>query len=876
MKKSEQHTNEKVGAKPELALSPEQIESVRDWSHSLLDGYWQTNQVKRVDSFSTQDKFLHELANLVDAEDDYKKRIVKFPLAPAVTIFIEELFLYCEEKSSNPEEAKQYQKFLWNVHQHLLSVSPSIFNYQLFIDQMKTAATATRVPEFNHVVGQNFEGELLYQFAFMERESAQYFAEQASSWSTGEILDIFHLLQSLATEAAVNDDWSEDAQQNTAVFMQRVCEIRKQPILNLAMENAFQYISDASATENFSLIPGGGRSPDLMEMQDFFDQARLEQSIEPRGATEGSMLPIAKDAIAVFDTSGLPRSVARFELASAKPKIAYLPRSIEQAKKLVERRPRHPQEFLELIGKVAGSLGVSMIRMERNDIDLLKPAEGIDIVWDGAGFHYNESKNLDYKDVGTALHEMSDLLTAEEWTTLLRNGNAINEMIDAAYARIEQGEDEGKVNEELFASPTIVATEKILTKLDDNYDKFSDAVVRATNHLLAIASEKLQKIDFRPFSAITQDSDMIPFGSDSPKTLAILLEQMQRPSLRRSAEQSLGIKLNDIPLRSQIHLLRFLSSQNEETFSRLASVLQKPETNKKLILESFLANAEDEKYALAIVSLAEQVPSNSLETVLNKYREIVEVADGIDMYLARAFANSKTLTQSNRTEIARQLLHRGNELLLSLVDTKKEPEEILQQLENIKSDIIRCGAIFKVAAREGKVSLEDMTGIERITRDSSEITPTERAEMIHIYRANRPKYSPELLQLTLKKFQEAVDAPGKEFHILKKDGVIAAFFRLDRLDEKTLYFASFNVRPEAQGLTIGPAFMSQMITEKGSFNNLKLDVYSKNPIIPTYEKLGFVKTGEIPDYGGTGELFYKMERPATRQMGTKTPEKLAA
>ena len=52
------------------------------------------------------------------------------------------------------------------------------------------------------------------------------------------------------------------------------------------------------------------------------------------------------------------------------------------------------------------------------------------------------------------------------------------------------------------------------------------------------------------------------------------------------------------------------------------------------------------------------------------------------------------------------------------------------------------------------------------------------------------------------------------------------------------------------------------LDKKAQERNIEAVVYSKNPMLKHYTSdFGFQVGGEIPDYHGTGELFYKLFRP---------------
>jgi predicted GNAT family N-acyltransferase len=321
--------------------------------------------------------------------------------------------------------------------------------------------------------------------------------------------------------------------------------------------------------------------------------------------------------------------------------------------------------------------------------------------------------------------------------------------------------------------------------------------------------------------------------------------------LRTHIEDDLGISLREIPLRSQIHLLRFLAGQDKEGFGRLRVVLQKhPEISNKIV-NSFLAVAEDIQYGESILKLAEGLDKHTAEAVFSKYLEIVSATEQI-----------RQLTEQQSDEVVKNLLHKGNELLKSwaeMIDTQ-DPSVILNQLENIKTEILLFASTFKVLSVSEEVKLTDMEGAHFEIKDSSILNDVEKQSMKRIFTENRKGYPLALLKETLGEFEQALETSGHEFQVLRLNDEIIAFIRFDKLENGNLYAGSLNVRTEVRGSAIGSAMLHATLDKKAEEFDIEAIVYEKNPMLHRYiEDYGFEIVGEIENYKGTGQKFYKIE-----------------
>ncbi|HOX40695.1 MAG TPA: hypothetical protein PK263_00705, partial [bacterium] len=118
---------------------------------------------------------------------------------------------------------------------------------------------------------------------------------------------------------------------------------------------------------------------------------------------------------------------------------------------------------------------------------------------------------------------------------------------------------------EKYALQCFRESAKIIKRMNALEDKIIEQNGRLALHLkktlLEIRNVELagaQRVDFKPYLEISEDKNALPFYADDPD-LPLLLTHLHRPALRKMIEDDLGVKLEEIPFRSQVHLLRFLA-----------------------------------------------------------------------------------------------------------------------------------------------------------------------------------------------------------------------------------------------------------------------------------------------------------------------------
>ncbi len=362
------------------------------------------------------------------------------------------------------------------------------------------------------------------------------------------------------------------------------------------------------------------------------------------------------------------------------------------------------------------------------------------------------------------------------------------------------------------------------------------------------------------YDGLTVQKQFNPLGNED---FSHLVKFLHSPEVRLYINKRLGIKIESLSLREQIHLLRFLAESNNETYTRIEKILHKNKTDSQNILRSFLSLSGNTEMGNIILDMCEKLPSKAIQKIFKKYNEIVDLTNEVETFVYKAFNDT---TSESVLSAKESLFRRAKDLLASYKDQidsgkKIDAEKVSSELENIKSEILLFASSFKSATKNGEIVFDKIPGIETSTVDPTAIRDEDKKEMERIFVANRPKYSSELLKHTLEEFKSALDSHDKEFHLLKFDGKIISFLRFDKLPDGNLYAGSLNVRPEARGSSIGSVILHQILDEKALQHDVEAVVYSKNPMLKHYTAdFGFEIVEELPNFENTGELYYKIIR----------------
>lgn len=169
-----------------------------------------------------------------------------------------------------------------------------------------------------------------------------------------------------------------------------------------------------------------------------------------------------------------------------------------------------------------------------------------------------------------------------------------------------------------------------------------------------------------PGEVFFEDPTILPYGQEkADEEEFVLMQQLHRPEFRNFIEKRLGVALGELTLRSQLQLLRFLSTQSSEQFGALEEALGMPGLERKVFLESFFAGAENSKYGEALLSVAQAWAPQESNAFFADYNKIASFAASFTDVVVRIL-EEKHRKNIDRTSFYRSLLRRANGLLLTV------------------------------------------------------------------------------------------------------------------------------------------------------------------------------------------------------------------
>lgn len=284
------------------------------------------------------------------------------------------------------------------------------------------------------------------------------------------------------------------------------------------------------------------------------------------------------------------------------------------------------------------------------------------------------------------------------------------------------------------------------------------------------------KLDFQKYQELRTDRRINPFG-DTEAELPLLLQHLHRPLMREKIERDLNISLNKLPLRSQIHFLRFLADADPNIFQRLQQALAKNSDFADELLISFLACAEDKILGEKIINLSENLPADEAKTVFKKYAKIVETTENIRQSLKTNFWHSKDYSEETIQNIVQRLLQRGNDILIRYSAEHQGP--LAKILDQIKTELLLFASTFKALREMGEsLSLEDFRKIRIEIQNSEQISNKDKEEMARIASQNWQAY-PRLHDPILKNFRQALQNKDSKFYLMRYSEDIVSFLRFD-------------------------------------------------------------------------------------------------
>ncbi len=934
----------------DLELDSQVSQRVRDWSLGWLQNFYDGAQ-GLVDDFGSRFGFASDLeskiAMIVGESDSRGQGFLAPKYREGISIFLNTLIDFIENKSADPKNEKSLQKFVSNLYEAMFSFSPNISNHIGLDNLLITTARVTRVPEAQGWFGQNMVGELVYELNWAHEESVERIINKIRKLELSEQLDVVHQLATVGADAIAQGAPGYQAHDRIVRILETFNQESPYPILRYATENALEIIEEEEKNPSLGVVTfrgnaAGARLPEALseKLAEQSENLKRQVRIVNKDGKKYKMLPIASDAIGLFDHSNTPRQFAQLDFASlSEPSEVdgvFVERLLEGAEARLDQR-----SFYDLFLHVTNLLiqqdknvrpitsnilaekwyGVSskfsVEEWERIFTSILKEQDRAD---DNAKKEAilreeieNENLAASNRFVSLVIEKGKKILATlpnpngmlkEYYDNLVRYKATGNEerafttaqdfarffqfnrrlgtenKLGLTEAQLQLGSELADAMQEVSdfhiaswdkynearrlqlteSTPQpevgIVAFKEIRKKIFTNQKTLQSDILKFLQGLDQKLRSELVAVESRPYVQIELDPNLNPFKGEDSEQLTLLLQNLHNPALRNFIESDLGINLAEIPLRSQIHLLRFLSGQDLEGFNRLRIILQSHSDISNKILNSFLACAENVGYSESILTIAENFDTDTAQAIYDKYLEISSASEQIRDFIYHQ-TNITGITDNQIQKITQKLLHRANEILKSFAqksspaeDTPAERERVLKDLETIKDEAWLITSTFSTLRDSGvavefkdivNMNPEIVTGLE-LARNRKDVD-----KMLEIFYDNYHKYPAEFRDSIIDGFRQKLAFDSTDFYILRYKGEIVSFFRFDRRFEtdgmfKDFYFGSVNTDTGFTGGRFAEVMFSEALKARAKEGVIEADCDPETEVSSKYIEQGFVAT----------------------------------
>jgi len=745
-----------------LELEDETSGKIRVWSDTFFQDIY-NNKIDLGFIISGTGSIIYDTISEISENEDEKLKNTR--LKKGLSIFIETMINFVEEKSADINEREKLNTFINKIQESMFSFSPNIFNSIYLEDMIVLSAKANRVPEIQGWFGQTMVGEIVYELNWPPENIENKIVSKILKSRTAEIFDILEQLEVTGARASGEMYDASNAFEKVVNIVNSIKIHKNSPVINYISELVLERLGSEENNPSLSFITYNGnkehsrlskqRSEDMNK-----ENYKISHQINPDIHIDGLILPIASDAIASFDHSNTPR-------------------------------------------------------------------------------HFSV---IDYKELESP-QNISILPVKKVLDVFENNFNNINER--------------GAIN---FINKTILGPlgeKEIVSFKEYGVENIKSKLIEINSDL----ENKLTPTHFEKYNSIPNNKTLNPFvDKKEDNQFGLLLQHLHKPELKNKIEQDLQINLNEIPLRSQIHFLKFLSNSDGDKFNKLKIVLRgKTIEQNTNFLKSFLSMSGNNEMGDKILILGEKLPKEIAREIFAKYGEIINIVDSVEKYLSlisdkKDDFNDPKIIQ----EIKEKLLIRGKELLSDCSEGKIDG--ILESLDSLKLyNEFFCAFLKSLKDNKVKTDLFKFKDIHLETiflqeTDTSSVheNQKQKSDMINIISKNY-KDTPDLANKLARELADIFDGKGKNrttIDMLKNKDEILAFCRFEEIGDKKLYFGSFNVEKDMRGLLIGDSFLEATLNKKSKDNKIIAVCHAANRIGAYYIENGFIADKFTPDYSG--------------------------
>lgn len=814
-------------------------------------------------------------------------------------IFAKKLMMFCDSLvfSDNFNEDKT-KKFYNNLHNTFFNRSPNIFE-NLNTDFLQKVIISSKINETYGL--RNFvdiSGEMAYHLSFHSEGTIRNLAEDIKKLTGAEKISAIKQLALSAMTAYGNGLWAYPAFKGIIKIIEKSIEAEDKPIISFVLEYELKKIKDYS----HSLDDFENTGDTEEHHNEPLDKNELRNKIlkENNAFFENNQTVLNSDDVRYTDVSKdygclvIPSTFMPFALIEKEKCIKNSSKevfSLEELKNIsnftetIIQREKDDQYYID-IGNVIQYLNSKEIDL-KSIVDkdtilifsklfdyLLSKTERDNFAETNKLFDYVDEnfENIfidklkekgglwkEYRDRGynDGLFDMiSDIATVFEYSKEAKDNTHIKNVFDKFNKLKTYHSNRFLEEERTIKNLTEEFSSKYKNEIDDIIKLSAKIDVLELKNLL----DNLIKNDNRPgnivpvrsYDGITKEKEFNPLGDAN---FSYLVKILHSPEIRNYINDRLKIKIEDLLLREQIHLLQFLCNSDEVKFNRIQKVLDGKKENQNIdFLRSFLSLSGDIKMGDKILALGEKLPEEVARKVFEKYGEIIDNVNNITDFAKNNFTKEIETNPELIKKIESTLYERGKFLLSDMYNEIFDKNEINykeaeKDLERINANTIATLAIFKQAVKNGEIlPVESIEGALFAKEEARDIEESSQKEMSELYDKNYRDYKDQKFFSKVKDYFSTAFIPesnkGKNyFYTFKKDNHIRAFVRFEKQEDSSLYASALNVDDASKNFGLGEAMMDEALSREAKENILHATCLTDRPSNMRYFEKGFISKG---------------------------------
>jgi|GEM_PF-4443945 len=416
-----------------------------------------------------------------------------------------------------------------------------------------------------------------------------------------------------------------------------------------------------------------------------------------------------------------------------------------------------------------------------------------------------------------------------------------------------------------------------LATIDGHWPEISERIKKDLDRIETTMLAEMPGTNRASFDTVFKSKEIAYFGNTVTPDDIACVQQFQRLSVRLAVEKDLNFNLGNISLRSQVHLIKFLSRASLKEYKNLLKVMHGivPQSRENF-LSVFLSGAEDSSLPKMAVTLAESLAPEVTAKIFNKYAELVRQVEGIEIYIEK-LATNKGVGQGAEIQATGLLIKKANTLLKKISSGSEIFSAI--EIEDILEQYTADGALFSASVRSlgdhgFDVTTLRETSLARVSSQELRQNADDCKKIISLI-TDSYKGQPEMFRnAVLESFSNALNNADTNFYILRRNETPVAALRFDTLKNSSgsvikKYFGSFVSDSNYGNGKLGEAVYDKAIKAEVS-KGVPIEANSNplSPISQKYIETGFVAT-KLEDYAGVPSFSIRLDSKINEKSDTK-------